>query len=64
MTLLDCRYNDVGHVVNNLCHPRWIRKVHNMYIGQVNSRVTMDGDIMCCNRSPGTHELPVQVLNL
>ena len=33
-------------------------------VGQVINLMIMDGDIMWCNRSPGAHEPPVQVLDL
>ena len=33
-------------------------------VGQVINLMIMDGDIMWCNRSPGAHEPPVQVLGL
>ena len=64
MTLLDYPYNDVGHLVNNLCHPCWIRKDPTLNVGQVSNLMLMDGDIMWCNRSLGAHEPPVQVLDL
>ena len=33
-------------------------------VGQVINLMIMDGDILWCNRSPGAHEPPVQVLDL
>jgi hypothetical protein len=64
VTLFDYPCNDVGHQVNNLCHTAGSKGHTTLNVGQVISRMIMDGDIMCCNRLPSAHEILVQDLNL
>ena len=38
--------------------------IQHLMLDKIINLMIMDGDIMWCNRSPGAHEPPIQVLDL
>jgi hypothetical protein len=46
VTLLDCPSIDDHHLVSNVSRPRWIKRTHNTYIGQVIRWLRIEHHIM------------------